>query len=1103
MMKGGTGNNQLSSVATGIRVQSSLYGVTIPVIYGTTRLEPKLIWAADFAAHRVGGSKKSGSKKGGTNYDYTCACDFLLAHWPVQAVLNGWINKSFYGTYPTVVALTVSGGQVTLPALPSDGSLLYVGGVALQQGYSQTLNDYGAPAPSTVSGTWQRPLWNDHYYLPNSIVPGTSLAPYTFTWAPSMGTTVRIAGGSSALDGQAVIVFYSYVRPGNSAAWQGALNELNLEFEPYLASGSEYVNHPDQKVAYTAFSGVGSTKFDLGTADSFPSMSFEVVGSFAMAPNNNIGTAPDAWPADIIQDLIMSGALTITDSPYAGTRMSIGHGLGINDYDSSNSAPAMHPMGALPATGTWVKLSIPIASVGLSAGSVITSVAFGVYQGKASFCKFGNLASPSWALDGTTMAAMTPSGTTAEATWSSATSSPTPITTGSYWVWGTSPTAYEGTYELQSAVLGSDVYSQWELSGASPGLTLAANDVLSVWVYIDPANVPSQMILQFYDGSSWSHRAFWGAELLDTFFGVSKSFGATLPIGDFLGDLTPMRNYCQVYGISVSLCMDTQDAARNWLQDLFDIANCAPVWSGMQLKAVPYCEVSGCNGGATFIAPTASGPVCYLDDSCFLIDGNTPPVEIDRTRQADADNVVSIECLDRMNNYNTAIVTEVEQRSVHQYGIRKGSTQGNQSGNNGAKQYHMICRREVAQKVGAALVKRSAFQRNTYKFSLPVTFSFLEAMDLVAITDARLGLAQRPVRLTSVKESFDEQKGWTLACEAEQFLYGLNEPTPMEVASVNPVALAQTQGAGNVNTPIFLQPTTAMSSEAQLWIVASGSASNYGGCMVFYSVDGGSTYNELGTCGQCTTGALTADYPQVADPDTTDTMAVNLSESNGSVTSQLSGAADTFDDPWYLATASGYEVVCPTTATLTAANRYNLTSYTRRGALGTSPVDHPSGSRCAVLDETILKVALPAGWIGVQVRFKFATFNQYGSAMQALSDCAVYTLTPQYTGGVIAGSSGGSGTTQVTGEQPSGTVNGTNTVFTLAHTPNPASSLVLYSTYTDAFMMKHTTSYTQGTDYTLSGNTITFYPAEYNYMTMKSTTGPPIVSSTLVASYTY
>jgi outer membrane protein assembly factor BamB len=43
-----------------------------------------------------------------------------------------------------------------------------------------------------------------------------------------------------------------------------------------------------------------------------------------------------------------------------------------------------------------------------------------------------------------------------------------------------------------------------------PALRLRADDTLFAWVYLDPANPPVEVILQWNMGGSWEHRAYWG-----------------------------------------------------------------------------------------------------------------------------------------------------------------------------------------------------------------------------------------------------------------------------------------------------------------------------------------------------------------------------------------------------------------------------------------------------------------------------------------------------------------------------------------------------------------------------------------------------------------
>ena len=42
---------------------------------------------------------------------------------------------------------------------------------------------------------------------------------------------------------------------------------------------------------------------------------------------------------------------------------------------------------------------------------------------------------------------------------------------------------------------------------------MAVGDTLFAYVYLDPANPPSEVMLQWNDGS-WEHRAYWGANLI-------------------------------------------------------------------------------------------------------------------------------------------------------------------------------------------------------------------------------------------------------------------------------------------------------------------------------------------------------------------------------------------------------------------------------------------------------------------------------------------------------------------------------------------------------------------------------------------------------------
>ena len=45
-------------------------------------------------------------------------------------------------------------------------------------------------------------------------------------------------------------------------------------------------------------------------------------------------------------------------------------------------------------------------------------------------------------------------------------------------------------------------------------MSVQAGDKLFAYVYLDPASVPAEIMLQWYDGN-WEHRAYWGANLIN------------------------------------------------------------------------------------------------------------------------------------------------------------------------------------------------------------------------------------------------------------------------------------------------------------------------------------------------------------------------------------------------------------------------------------------------------------------------------------------------------------------------------------------------------------------------------------------------------------
>ena len=81
---------------------------------------------------------------------------------------------------------------------------------------------------------------------------------------------------------------------------------------------------------------------------------------------------------------------------------------------------------------------------------------------------------------------------------------------GDAWTWVSSnPAPFSGTLAHQSKVASGE--HQHFFFNASATLDVAVGDALFVYVYLDPANPPSEVMLQWHDGTNWEHRAYWGA----------------------------------------------------------------------------------------------------------------------------------------------------------------------------------------------------------------------------------------------------------------------------------------------------------------------------------------------------------------------------------------------------------------------------------------------------------------------------------------------------------------------------------------------------------------------------------------------------------------
>lgn len=142
-----------------LRIQTSAYGMPVPIVYGTARTTPNLIWYGDFLAIANTSSQSSGGKGGGgnttssTTYTYQTAVAQGLCEGPIVGIGTIWLSKIketslgdiglslFTGTWPVQSAW----GYLTTNHPGQDlgyQGLAYVAGAGYQLGSSPNLPNH-------------------------------------------------------------------------------------------------------------------------------------------------------------------------------------------------------------------------------------------------------------------------------------------------------------------------------------------------------------------------------------------------------------------------------------------------------------------------------------------------------------------------------------------------------------------------------------------------------------------------------------------------------------------------------------------------------------------------------------------------------------------------------------------------------------------------------------------------------------------------------------------------------------------------------------------------------------------------------------------------
>lgn len=935
-MIGGKANASMAPTALGSLLGASTYGQTIPQGYGLMKSPMLAIWAANIRQGPPPGQKKFKAKKKGTLV-YIENIDFLIGTNPILGVCQFWENATKLAlNYVEQTSNVGFYGSNTVTI--SDPYFYAVIAVTVNTAYSYSFNDYGAPSPSSGSGTFETPLWNTAWAGPDPTSPSFDRYwPYLYTWTPAMGAEVVIpyacgaTYGAGGIGAPFVVNIY-YAQLSKVLRYEAPAAYLRLTFEPTLADGPEYAGTfsgtntllSTQQVLMPPFAGLGSEDYDLGSSGAIPDVRPEVQFPFTVYSNG------DADFPDMIEDIVKSGIAQVSPSDTSATLNSQPVQHGASAYNLPGAVQKKLSYGGISTIGATDDLIFDRANV---AGNIL--LGFWSSSGGTGVPTVNSSNGDDWNTIDALHIAPSPDNSSVIAYAPSAGADAgnqvnfVPVADGT------------GIFMGIAELVGVDTFDTSVATPLTPGqktniISLTTGNAVGqpAIVFAFSINIGTPVV---QPDPTWND--FWGTYLAgnnyvqykivwapttvtlnnvitgqvgDVSRLVLASFKLVAPstypraFGNFI-DKTSMdicRLQARAYGLHGALSMLTQKACRDWMGDLYSSMNAAPFYSGNLLKQMPYGEVSAAANGAIYTAPTASGPIANLSILSggaygdFLGDEKTPPVTISRTAQFDAPNILQYQIPNRSSDYNPVAVSQPEPGSLSLYGVRKAAPETHDE----------IADADVARIILGIKCRRQAYIRNTAKFKLGPKGILYEPMDLVTLTEPSISLSNYAVRFTSVSVNAD----WSVDCEAEPYIYGVHGPTPVVANGVAPNVPSFTADPGNVNTPIIFEPVPRLygsQNQAQLWCVVSSSSLNYGGCYVYLSTDGGSSYNQVGAiASNGVTGYSVGDWPAANDPDTANNISLDLTESLGILVSYTATDRDNFTYPCYVAGGGGGSV---------------------------------------------------------------------------------------------------------------------------------------------------------------------------------------------------
>jgi hypothetical protein len=197
------------------------------------------------------------------------------------------------------------------------------------------------------------------------------------------------------------------------------------------------------------------------------------------------------------------------------------------------------------------------------------------------------------------------------------------------------------------------------------------------------------------------------------------------------------RTYCTAMGFLVSRALTSSSTYTNELDDLLDQTNSTAVWTEGVLRIVPL----GDSTVGSYVPPSTA---TALTNDDFVASAGEDAVTVSRKPAADIRNTYRVTYQSRLDDHEEVFQEAQNTAHVSLNKIVRASVDGT-----------WITTAGHAQKLASLKANRSVGILNTYRFRLSARLPLLDPMDLVTLTEPKLGLVSQLCRIKSIEEGED------------------------------------------------------------------------------------------------------------------------------------------------------------------------------------------------------------------------------------------------------------------------------------------------------------------------------------------------------------